>query len=185
MIAILAEDDSDAEVLKCLVRRRLNQPQLTIKTKGYEGSGGLLRKGARDIKRWSRVGATAVIVCHDADSNPAQVIRDTLVSKVIGPSGFSGSACLGVPVEEMEAWIIADELAVSSVIPSFRFAGHASPETINSPKEWLCNQSRAANGKPLYAPKTFNPSVARYLRFDVVAQKCPSFRRFLECVDTL
>ncbi len=80
--------------------------------------------------------------------------------------------------------MIADEAAINQVIPTFSFKGHENPERIRDPKEWLCAQSRAANGKPLYSPKTFNPAVARRLRFDVVARKCPSFKCFLDWIDS-
>jgi len=85
-------------------------------------------------------------------------------------------------VQEIEAWLIADESAITAVIPSFRFKGHSQPESIQSPKEWLIDQSEAENGKPLYSPKTFNAAVAKHLRFDVVAKKSPSFKAFLDCL---
>jgi hypothetical protein len=88
-----------------------------------------------------------------------------------------------IPVEEIEAWLIADEVAINDVIPSFKFNGHPHPEMIHNPKEWLCDQSRASNGKPLYSPKTFNPAVAKKLRFEVVAKKCPSFKAFMDWLD--
>jgi hypothetical protein len=85
-------------------------------------------------------------------------------------------------VQEIEAWLIADEQAIIAVIPSFRFKGHNQPESIQSPKEWLISQSKAENGKPLYSPKTFNSAVAKRLRFDVVQKKCPSFKAFVDCL---
>ena len=150
-----------------------------IKSKGYEGCAKLCRKGARDIKAWILRGMTRVIVCHDADSNDPTKVREKVIKAVLHPSGFSGAACVTIPVEEIEAWIIADEAAITAVIPSFKFTGHPSPETIHDPKEWLCRQSRASNGKPLYSPATFNPAVAKELRFEVVAKKCPSFKAFM------
>lgn len=182
MFVILAEDDSDADTIACIVRRRVHAGA-SIKKKGYDGCGALCRKGARDIIQFATKGANRIIVCHDADSNPPSAIREKVLNKIIRPSGYSGIACVVVPVEEIEAWIIADEQAVNAVIPTFTFKAQPNPENIPRPKEWLCKQSRAANGSPLYSSTTFNPSVAMHLRFDVVAKKAPSFRAFLDWLD--
>lgn len=182
MFAVLAEDKSDADVITQLIRRHLANQSLPVKPKGYEGCATMCRKGARDIKSWVRsgIGVSRVVVCHDADCNSPADVRTKVLREVIEPSGFDGPACIVVPVQEIEAWIIADEQAINKVIPKFRFKGHPLPESINNPKEWLRAQSRAARSKPLYSSTTFNPAVAERLSLEVVAKKCPSFRSFLD-----
>lgn len=184
MFAILAEDDSDAEALANLIKRHFNNERLPIKKKGYGGSGGLCAKGARDIRAWLAQGIARFVICHDADSNPPADVREKVLKAVVRPSMAQERCCVTIPVQEIEAWLIADEGAITRVIPSFPFKGHTNPESISSPKEWLVGQSEAENGKPLYSPKTFNPAVAKHLRFDVVAKKCPSFGAFIKCLDT-
>jgi len=184
MFAILAEDDSDAEAISHIVRRHFNDDSLSIKKKGYDGCGGLCAKGARDIKTWSVQGITRFVVCHDADSNAPSDIREKVLKAIARPSGVEQQCCITVPVQEIEAWLIADEQAVAAVIPSFQLKGQSQPESISSPKEWLIKQSEAENGKPLYSPKTFNAAVAKRLRFDVVQRKCPSFKAFVDCLNT-
>jgi hypothetical protein len=185
MFAILAEDDSDAEAMSHIVRKHYRNDRLSVKTKGYDGCGGLLRKGARDIRTWLDQGIKQFVVCHDADGHRPEVIRQKVIDKIVRPAKAEKVCCIVVPVQEIEAWLIADEAAIKQVIPSFRLKGHNQPESIPSPKEWLIDQSRASNGKPLYSPKTFNAAVAKRLRFDVVKKKCPSFRGFLDCLDRL
>lgn len=123
------------------------------------------------------------MICHDADSNAPSDILERVLASIVRPSGKESECCVIVPVQEIEAWIIADETAVNAVIPSFRFKGHRQPEKIVSPKEWLIKQSEAANGKPLYSPKTFNAAVSKRLRLDVVQKKCPSFKNFVDCLN--
>jgi Domain of unknown function (DUF4276) len=185
MFAILAEDNSDAEALAHIVRRYLNDDGLSIKKKGYDGCGALCSKGARDIKSWLAQGVSRFVICHDADSTPPSIVREKVLRCVVRPSSVQEQCCVTIPIQEIEAWMIADEAAITTVIPSFRFRGHPHPETIPSPKEWLISQSKAANGKPLYSPATFNPVVARHLRFELVARKCPSFRTFIDCLDSI
>jgi len=182
MFAILAEDDSDAEALSHIVKRHFNNDRLSVKKKGYDGCGGLCAKGARDIRTWRAQGIQRFVVCHDADGHPPQKIREKVLNAVVKRAEAEDTCCITVPVQEIEAWLIADESAITAVIPSFRFKGHSQPESIQSPKEWLIDQSEAENGKPLYSPKTFNAAVAKHLRFDVVAKKSPSFKAFLDCL---
>lgn len=183
MVAILAEDDSDAEALSNIVRQILTG--VRIKPKGYDGGGGLCRKGARDIKTWWTLGFRTFVVCHDADKNSPESIRDKLLKEVVVPAEAAGNCCIAVPVQEIEAWLIADEMAIKKVIPKFDFKGHSQPEKLDDPKEWLIEQSEAENGKPLYSPKTFNPAVAKQLRIDVVQKKCPSFALFISHFKTV
>jgi hypothetical protein len=152
---------------------------LTIKRKGYGGCAELRRKGARDIRTWATDGIDRFIICHDSDGNEPDRIRLLVERAIIIPADVSASYCIAVPVEEIESWMIADESAIRAVIPNFRFPGHANPESLRSPKEWLIKKSLASNGKPLYAPATFNRRVAEKLNLDTVARKCPSFRAFL------
>lgn len=182
MFAILAEDDSDAEALSHIVKKHFKNDRLSVKKKGYDGCGGLCAKGARDIRTWRDLGIQRFVVCHDADQHPPEKIRQKVLEAIVKPAKAEDVCCITVPVQEIEAWLIADETAIATVIPSFHFKGHKQPESIQSPKEWLIKQSEAANGKPLYSPKTFNAAVAKHLRFDVVASKCPSFKSFLDCL---
>lgn len=182
MFAIMAEDDSDAECLAAIVRKHYNNQSLSIRRKGYDGAGALCSKGKRDILAWKRSGIRKFIVCHDADSHEHMLVEDKILREIVRPANAVADCCIVVPVEEIEAWMIADEAAINAVIPSFKLKVHSNPETIKDPKEWLIKASEAANGKPLYSPKTFNPAVAKRLRLDVVKKKCPSFRRFIECL---
>ncbi|MBB6431573.1 DUF4276 family protein [Algisphaera agarilytica] len=177
-LAILAEDVSDCDVLKNVVR--LLEPGIgfSFKAKGYNGCSGLLRKGFRDMKSWHQQGVDRFLICHDADSNSPEDVCAKVKRDVIRKSGATCLSCIAVPVEEIEAWLVADESAIKTVLPKFNFSGHPNPESINSPKEWLEKKSRAQNGRPLYAHKVFNPRVAEVLDLSVVKKKCPSFEKF-------
>jgi hypothetical protein len=183
--AVLAEDRSDADALAHIMRRHLNRPGLSIKPKGYGGHGALCSKGARDVVAWINDGITKFVVCHDADSTDPAEIVDKVTRSVLRPAGAENIACIAVPVQEIEAWFIADEEAINSTFEKFSFKGHASPESIASPKEYLKRLSREIGGRPLYVPKVHNASFASKLRLDVVAQKCRSFRNFLTELDRL
>jgi len=181
-MAILGEDRSDANTLKTIIRRLLNNDRATIKSKGFSGCGELCRKAASVIRLFARQGASRFVICHDADGPDPQPVREKVHRKIVAPSGIKESCCILVPVQELEAWIIADVAAIQTVIPKFQLKEIRHPENIKNPKEWLVQQSRRNKSRPLYSTTTYNESVAHYLDLDKVAQKCPSFKPLIEFV---
>jgi hypothetical protein len=181
--AVLAEDRSDAETLVALVRRILGDERLSVAQKGFGGCGQLRNKAESHINRFRRDGCTHFLICHDADGvAPAEIRRRVRGSMSASIAWSEKTHGIIVPVQEIEAWMIADEKAVAAAIPSLSIPRVAHPETIRRPKEWLVDASRTGNSKPLYAPAIFNPKVARALDVDGVAGRCPSFRELVDFV---
>jgi hypothetical protein len=179
MIGIVAEDQSDAETLRTLVRRTIRNPGAQVLIKGCGGGGALKRKARSHIEQFRTRGATKFIVCHDADGNDPDEIRRIVAEAVFGGGPVPPSHCIVVPTEEIEAWILADGEAISRVIPSLVVPAVQHPEQLASPKEWLEDHSRARNARPLYAHAVHNPRVAEHLRINEVARKCPSFQHLV------
>lgn len=181
-VVVLAEDDSDVETLTPIIRGIAGQPGLPVKGKGYHGGPHLFRKAARDIRAFHSRGFGRFVICHDADGPDHLPIARRIEAEILAKAEVQAEHCVAVPVQEIEAWLIADPDAINSVLPTFSFAGDANPEAIASPKEWLVRQSRNPRKKPLYVPRVFNPRVAERLSIDAVAARCPSFARFRESV---
>jgi hypothetical protein len=184
MIAVLAEDNSDAETLVVIVRRLLNNERAPVLKKGFNGCGELCRKATAHINMFRNRGAKRFVICHDSDRTPPEEVHRKIHDTIVRPTGIAANSLVVIPVEEIEAWIIADEAAVRSVIPSFELTPVAHPETKSSPKEWLEDQSRVRTARPLYSHATHNPRVAEHLNFERVAQKCPSFRPLVAFIQT-
>lgn len=183
MFGILAEDDSDFQTLKVLVRK-LRGPSVTVQGKGYNGCSELLRKGAKAIIALRDTGAVSrFIVCHDADG-PDPDVKGAIVQRdVIDPTDLNEHCRLVIPVHELEAWILADLDAVRAVIRTFpKRKPIQSPELISDPKEHLERLSKADNGKYLYNHAIHNERVALYLDLSLVHSKCPSYRPFQEFI---
>lgn len=184
MIGILAEDRSDADTLKVIVRRLSTVQNVRVVAKGFGGCGELCRKAGAFLKDFESQGITKVVICHDADGpDPAAAeakVRQALARRRV-TLGHSGKII--VPVQELEAWLIADEVAIATAIPSFRLRAVMQPERQSSPKEWLINESMRGRSRPLYVPTMFNPRVAAFLDFQKLSAKCPSFRPLREFVD--
>ena len=181
MYGVIGEDKSDTESLKTLIRRITGNNSLVVKTKGYSGCGQMLRKGARQLLLFSDMGLTRFIVCYDADGPEPSERYDEALAKIVKPSKLE-DCCITIPVQELEAWILADLAAVTNIFTSWKPQSHSNPESVKDPKEHIERLSRSANGKPRYSHATHNPRVAKYLDLEVVYEKCASFRPLYDFV---
>ena len=175
MFAVLAEDRSDVDSLVILIKRICGTTNATVLRKGFSGCGELCRKAWSHINDFADKGATRFIVCHDSDGNDPEVVRKKVRESLEARIAVTKDHCIVVPVQELEAWIIADEQAINKVIPSLVIRPVARPETVPSPKEWLVNESRRGRSRPLYVPTIHNAKVAVSLDLRKVERKCPSF----------
>lgn len=182
MFAVLAEDRSDADALVVLVKRLSGEPRQRVLKHGFSGCGELCRKAASHVQDFAAQGAEHFIVCHDADDNDPQAIKRKVRTCLAQKAPMPEHCCIVVPVQELEAWIIADERAITTVIPSLTIRGMPRPERQASPKEWLVRESRRGRSQPLYVPTIHNAKVAEHLDTETVAAKCPSFRELVEFV---
>ena len=174
MYGIIGEDKSDVETLKVLIRRLANDDGVRVKGKGYNGCAPMLCKGARQLRLFLKLGCNRFIVCYDADQQNPQTRYQKVAQKVVKPSGLSQLMCILIPVQELEAWILADVGAGSNIFKKWNVNEIANPEGIASPKEHLEKISRRGS-KPRYSHATHNEKIARYLDLEKVRQKCPSF----------
>lgn len=183
IFAVLAEDDSDAKVLETLVKRILSAPRTKVWKKGFHGCGDLCKGALGQVKDFLDRGATHFVICHDSDGQDPGLIKQRIRS-IFSRTKVIEQTAVGiiVPVEEIEAWFIADEEATRRVKPSFRLTVHVNPEAINKPKQWQIRESKKGRTRPLYDPSTYNIRVAQHLNLETVNRKCNSFREFYDFV---
>lgn len=187
MYVVLAEDTSDFNCLKILIKRLANNNSISIVGKGYNCCGDMLNKGAKLLQFYDKQKEYCkFIICYDRDKDSAQKRYEEVISRIITPSGIKkpkNFICILIPTEEIEAWILADIQAVSNVIPSWQPENkHSTPETIPNPKEFLEKLSRENKPKPLYSHNTHNEKVMAHIDLDIVKKKCPSFAELVEFV---
>ena len=183
MYGVLGEDKSDFETLKILVQRLVGKKKVCFQGKGYTGCGELLKKGGKDLKLLSDMGCTRFIIAHDADQRDVNEVRLKLIDKIVRPSGVKKSICLLVPVQEIEAWLLADIEAVTNIFTGWNPKPEASPESKPRPKEYLEKLSRDASGSPRYRHPTHNPHLAKHIDLTTVSNRCKSFRPLEEFVN--
>ena len=183
MYGILGEDDSDVATLRTLVRRLAQDESLPIRGKGYGGSGEMLRKGSKQLDLFKRLySCERFIVCHDADGPDPEPKRTLITERIVKPSGITDACCILVPVQELEAWILADIECAVNLFSSWRPAPIQNPEKIVSPKEYLEKLSRDSKQRPRYSHAVHNEKMAKHLDLDKVRRKCPAFSELAQFV---
>lgn len=176
MYGILGEDSSDVATLKVLVRRLADDESLPIKGIYYGGCARMLSKGARQLRLFQNLGYTHFIICHDADGSDPEPNREQVRTRIIKPSGIRTDFCIVVPVQELEAWILADIECATNIFSSWKPNAIRNPESIPSPKEHLEKLSRTSRHRPRYIHTIHNEQMAKHLDLNKISRKCPAFR---------
>lgn len=180
---ILGEADSDRSTLKVLIRRlhaenNLEKPQFSSGPK-YTGHGEITKKGARDLRALFGQGYNKFIIARDADKKDLNSLRSEIISKVIGPSRINDKNifCIVIPVQAIEAWLLADITKAISKFPSWVPCKDITrPESILNPKEEITRLISKSNGKSLYNHVTDNEELAKHISLELLAKRCPSFK---------
>ena len=172
-IGVIAEDDTDCDVVSVLVRRILPPPlaRLRVMRRRAEGCASLRRKAKAWMRDLAASGCTSVVLLHDCDKNDESTLRSAL-ARIETPSSIARLIC--IPVEELEAWFWSDPVVVTEV---GRGTGKVVPEPhrLKDPKEALIRLSRDEGRKPLYSVND-NKELAELLDLDLCERRCPAFR---------
>ena len=181
MYGVIGEDKSDVATLKVLIRRLANDESVTVKGMGYSGCAQMLRKGAKQLELFLNHGCDRFVVCYDADQKKPRDRYNEVVEKVLKRSRLTGLMCILIPVQELEAWILADVGAGANIFKKWNAKEINSPERIANPKERLEKISKKGT-RPRYSHATHNEKLAKHLDLEKVRQKCPSFRPLVDLV---
>ncbi len=185
---IVGEDDSDVLTLRELIIRfheRARLPTASFKKHGFRGCANLLSKGARYLEMFEADGCERLIVLYDADRDDPAARRQRAELEIVKVANISIPCFVCVPVQEIEAWFLADTAAVTKVIPKCGILKeYTSPELQRDPKEQLkriCLDPKTR--KSLYSPPTHNEKVARCVDLDLLLSKCSSARELANFVE--
>jgi hypothetical protein len=170
----VGEDDSDVNTIKVIIRRLAGNQKLAVRTKGYSGAGELLKNGSRRLQLFHGLGCSKFVVCLDADGADPGPSREKVETRIVKPSGLQ-DCCIVIPVQEIEAWLLADIEAATQIFTSWTPAAISYPEGIPHPKEHLERLSRDSRQRPRFSHAIHNERLAQYIDLGKVSGKCPSF----------
>ena len=120
------------------------------------------------------------LVIRDADNKNPEHLIARMNSKISNRSysSYSFHVKLLVVVQKLEAWLLADENALSAVTGR-RVARVQNPENLSDPKERL---RRVLSEARIYYTDEIARKIAASAKVAIIESRCPSFKKFREAV---
>ena len=132
-------------------------------------------EGFRYIKEGS--GIDKAIVIRDADSKDPVKLKNRMHDRISGRA-YPFPVRLLVVVQELEAWLLADESAVSAVTGK-KTQIVQTPENLSDPKERLKEVLSEAG---ISYTSEIARKIAASVKVETIETRCPSFKEFREAV---
>lgn len=171
-IGVIAEDKSDVEVIKVLIKKYTDASKFSVKNFVGNGCGRLKNK----CKVWAEAlidrGCEYILVIHDLDREKENKLKTLLQSKL--PEKNFPKLLIVIPKEELEAWLLGDPEAIKSVFSLKELPkNYLNPETVPSPKEEI-GKIVWAIAKKRYLNTVHNVKIAQLATIENLL-KCGSY----------
>lgn len=172
-IGIIAEDDSDVDVIKEILGKYLPQESFSTKKFVGKGCGKLRAKCAAWTSSLSIQGCEHILIFHDLDRYNEATLRKELSEK-IDATGVANTLIV-IPIEELESWLLSDIDAIKDI---FSIRANVKPitnvEQVKSPKEHLQKLVKKLANKP-YINSIHNKKIASKITLKSL-MNCSSFK---------
>jgi hypothetical protein len=174
-IGVIAEDNSDIEVINEIISKYLPQEEYKIKKFVGNGCGKLRNKCDSWTNNLFKSGCEYVFIFHDLDRYKEKELRRTLENKVCPK--VNPKSLIVIPKEELEAWLLSDAKALKKVFGLEKEPKKISNcEVIESPKEHIRDLMYKL-GKKRYLNTVHNKKIAKETCLSNF-QRCKSFKPF-------
>ena len=176
-VGLIAEDESDIDSLKELIKKVTKKENIGFKFFVGRGCGRIKRKANDWARQLKLRGCKVLILVHDLDRNNYEVlykeIKDSIEPFTIADTFIS------IPIEEMEAWFLADPKAIKNALKLKKdIKTFHHPEKVKSPKEVLAKEiEKASNNSKIYINTKHNLLISKKLNVELLKNKCESFNR--------
>lgn len=182
LIGIIAEDESDVNSAKVLIKRIANNDHIGIRKFIGKGCGNIRKKCNAWANQLMLKGCSILILIHDLDTKDLNNLSGEL-SSALSPCPIN-KYMICIPVKEFEAWFLSDPEAIQRAMnlkKTPRIVG--IPEQINSPKEYLGSiVFKTSQKEKIYINTRHNEKIARVLSVQKVKARCNSFALFYNFV---
>jgi hypothetical protein len=179
-VGIIAEDNSDVEAAKILIRRISGISNIGVRKFVGHGCGRINKKSNAWANILSKKKCQCLILIHDLDRKNLNTLYSD-INRSLAPSPIK-PYLICIPVEEMEAWWLSDPSAIKKAMNLRAFPkvqGH--PDTIESPKEHISKLVRRVTKKKSFINTVHNEKIAQHLNISK-ALNCSSFSQFHQFV---
>lgn len=180
-IGIIAEDDSDIEVLSTLIDKIVQSHVPIMPAKG-SGCGRIVRKCRAWAENFKEQGCRYLLLVHDLDTPGSLHTLMTTLRSALDPSPI---AChiIVIPVLEIEAWLLADHQAIQRAMKLKKALKLIrNPEEVLNPKEHLRDLVIInSNKERRYINTIDNKKIAKECQIENL-KRCASFVPFVEFI---
>lgn len=174
-IGIIAEDDSDVDVIVEILSKYIARNKFGVKKFTGIGCGKLRNKCDSWAASLFKSGCNHVFIFHDLDRNNEKTLRKLLERKV--PPGDYPNSLIVIPVEELEAWLLSDSDAIQKTFSLSKAPKKIHEcENVESPKEHL-GEVVWHLGKKRYVNTIHNKKISQFTALAHL-RRCPSFELF-------
>lgn len=182
-IGIIAEDESDIDVIDVLIQKIAGHRRYGIKQFLGRGSGRIKSKCFAWASHLKLLRCSVLIVVVDSDSNNPALLRQLLLD-AIGVCPIQRHTIV-IPVREIEAWLLADHNAIQRALGIKQpIKLVANPEVIFKPKEYLAHLIAAKSRREkIYINTIHNKKIAKQASIKQL-RRCASFYPFERFVAT-
>lgn len=179
-VGLIAEDESDIDALKELIKRITGKPNIGFKHFVGRGCGKIKRKADDWARQLKSKGCKVLFVIHDLDRNNHDDLLN-LITNNLHPFIITDTL-INIPIEEMEAWFLSDEKGLKQALNLKKVTRvYHHPETITSPKEVLGIEiEKASNDTKIYLNTKHNTIIAKTIDINIVKAKCNSFKKLYD-----
>jgi hypothetical protein len=137
--------------------------------RAWHGKGpGHFKRAVGWLKEAEKRHVDALILLIDDDKKPRERRSEQITSAQNSPLSALSRA-MGVAIRTFDAWILADETALTAVL-GYTVTTQAAPETIRDPKG-VCESLLAGSRSPM-AQSEMYARVAGQLDIDVLSSRC-------------
>ncbi len=174
-VGIIAEDQSDIEVLKQL-GIKISGRNFSVSQHYGKGCGSIKTKTLGWCKAFEKKGCKAVVLVHDKDDKDANQLRQDLEA-ILAASAMK-KCYVTIPTEELEAWLLSDMPAIKKALNLEKEPKEIHhPETISSPKEHLGGlvTSHSKNKSKFYVNTEHNGLIAKEIAISTIEKNALHF----------
>jgi len=175
VIALIAEGEYDLPALKSFITIIAGH-HVQIESRACHGDGAvdnLYSAFLQDIAAQFTISRAIVVRDLGTKSNVTAGQRKTFLRAKLPPGGFPFSVEFIVAEKELEAWFLADEMALSDLVGK-PIPTYPDPQTIRDPKNTLKMILASAEPSIAYLPSTLVELTHR-VRIDIIRSRCPDF----------
>lgn len=148
------------------VAERISDPKVRVHWRRGEGQG-FVKRALAWIRFAERHDFDALVLVIDQDGYEE---REREIATAQSDDRLALPRALGVAIWTFDAWMLADERALSQVLCR-EISRQKAPEGIRDPKD-ICRQLLDGGGKPMPQAE-FYAAVANAADLNILAQRCP------------